>query len=60
VGFLQFLEILLRLFKSLFDDLLAILALPTGLCQLGYLLLKVEIRGLSKIDVALKFFRLLR
>jgi hypothetical protein len=59
VSFLQFLEILLRLFKGLFGDLLAILALPKGFRQLGYLLLKVEIRSLSKIEVASKFLRLL-
>jgi hypothetical protein len=31
-----------------------------GFRQFGYLLLEVEIRRLSKIEVALKIFRLLR
>jgi hypothetical protein len=48
------------LFKSLFGDLLAILALPKGLRQLGYLLLKVEICSLSKSEVAFKLFRFMR
>jgi hypothetical protein len=48
------------LFKSLFGDLLAILALPKGFRQLGYLLLKVEICNLCKSEVAFKLFRFIR
>jgi hypothetical protein len=57
---LQFLKIPLELLKCLISNLLLVLAMLEGFRQFGYLFLEVEIRRLSKIEVALKIFRLLR
>jgi hypothetical protein len=57
---LKFFKIFFRPAKCLISSFLLVLALLKRFRQFGYLLLEVEIRSLSKREVAFKFFRFLR